>query len=94
MTAPWIGTILTARAEWRDRALIENSGTGLLSFATGAESDTSFQLDFRVVQPLDALVHHRIDVFADLQNATDNRVIDSYVVRGRSFFVGLKWNFP
>lgn len=93
LTAPVIDTIFTARAQWRDRSIIENSGTGLLSFATGDESNTSFDLDFRVVQPLDSLVHQRIDLFADLQNATDNRVIDSYVVRGRSFFVGFKWSF-
>lgn len=93
LTAPVLGTILTARGQWRDRAVIENSGTGLLSFATSAESNTSFDLDFRLVQPLEEYVGHRIDLFADLQNATDNRVIDSNVVRGRRFFVGMKWEF-
>ena len=93
LTAPWTGTILTARGEWRDRAYLEGSGTGLLSFATNDQSDTSFELDLRVLQPLESLLGRRIDLFADFRNVTDNRVIDSYVVRGRSFFIGMKWDF-
>lgn len=93
LTAPVWDTVLTVRGQWRDRAIVEGSGTGLLSFALDAESDTSIDLDFRLLQPLEKLVGYPIDFFADLQNATDNRVVDSNVVRGRSFLMGLKWNF-
>jgi outer membrane receptor protein involved in Fe transport len=93
LTAPVWGTIFTARGEWRDRAILESSGTGLLSFATNEMSNSSFDLDFRLIQPLEEFMGVSVDVFADLQNATDNRVVNSSVVRGRSFLVGLKWNF-
>jgi len=77
----------------RDRAFVEGSGTGLLSFATDARSNTSFTLDLRVLQPLEPWLGRSIDLFADLRNVTDNRVIDSNVVRGRALFVGMKWGF-
>lgn len=94
LTAPVTGTSLTTRGQWRDRALIERSGTGLGSFATDEESNTSFELDMRLRQPLDRWLGHGIEVFTDLQNVTDNRVIDSYVVRGRSFLIGIRGHFP
>lgn len=93
LTAPVWDTILTVRGQWRDRAIVETSGTGLLSFALNEESNTSFDLDVRLLQPLEQFVGYPVDLFADLQNATDNRVVDSNVVRGRSFLMGMKWNF-
>ena len=94
LTTPVTHTALTARGQWRSRAVIERSGTGLPGFATGAESDTSFMLDMRLRQPVDEWLGHGIEVFTDVQNVTDNRVIDSYVVRGRSFLIGIRGRFP
>lgn len=94
LTMPWTKTGLTLRGQWRDQAIIEQSGTGLLSFATNEMSNTSFEMDLRVTQPLEKWLGRRIEVFADVQNVTDNRVIDSLVVRGRSFFVGVRASFP
>jgi len=78
----------------RDRALVEQSGTGLLSFATGEESNTSFEMDLRLLQPLESWIGRKVDLFFDLNNVTDTRVIDSLAVRGRSFFVGVQGTFP
>lgn len=94
LTAPRIQTALTARGQWRGPALIEPSGTGLLSFASGEESNSSFTLDLRLRQPLERWLDHPIELFTDVHNVTDNRVIDSYVVRGRSFVIGLRGRFP
>lgn len=93
LRAPVSETVLTVRGQWRDRALVEQSGTGLLSFATGAESDTSFELDLRLLQPLESWIGQKLDVFVDVDNVTDTRVIDSLVVRGRSFFFGVQGSF-
>jgi outer membrane receptor protein involved in Fe transport len=94
LTAPRVHTVLTARGQWRDRALIERSGTGLVGFATGEDSNTSFELDLRLRQPLESWLRLPLETFVDVQNVTDNRVIDSYVVRGRSFLIGLRGRFP
>lgn len=94
LTAPVWDTVLTARGQWRDRALVEQSGTGLLSFATGEESNTSFEMDLRLLQPLESWIGRKVDLFFDLNNVTDTRVIDSLAVRGRSFFVGVQGTFP
>ncbi|MBK7948301.1 MAG: TonB-dependent receptor [Deltaproteobacteria bacterium] len=94
LTAPRFGTTLTARGQWRDRAVIEPTGTGSISFATRDESNTSFELDMRLRQPLEQWLGHKLELFTDVQNVTDNRVIDSNVVRGRSFLIGLRGNFP
>ena len=94
LTAPRTQTTLTTRGQWRSRALIERSGTGLAGFATNQESNTSFELDLRLRQPLDEWLGHGLEIFGDVQNATDNRVIDSYVVRGRSFLIGIRGRFP
>lgn len=94
LTAPRVDTTLTVRGQWRGRAVIERSGTGLAGFSTGEESNTSFELDLRLRQPLDAWLGRSLEVFADVQNVTDNRVIDSNVVRGRSFLIGLRGRYP
>ncbi len=94
LTAPRIRTALTARGQWRSRALIERSGTGLAGFTTEEESNTSFELDLRLRQPLEQWLGRRLELFADVQNVTDNRVIDSNVVRGRSFLIGLRGLYP
>ncbi len=94
LTAPRTQTTLTTRGQWRSRALIERSGTGLAGFATAQESNTAFELDLRLRQPLEEWLGHGLEVFADVQNATDNRVIDSYVVRGRSFLLGIRGRYP
>lgn len=94
LTAPVIDTMLTARGQWRSRALIEPTGTGLGSFVTGEESNTSFTLDLRLRQPLEQWLGRNVELFTDVHNVTDNRVIDSYVVRGRAFLIGIRGRFP
>ncbi|MEZ4352153.1 MAG: TonB-dependent receptor [Myxococcota bacterium] len=90
---PVTDTVVTVRGQWRDRAILEGSGTGLVSFALDAESNTAFDLDLRLQQPLERWLGAKLVLFADVNNVTDNRVIDSYVVRGRSFFLGLRGEF-
>lgn len=87
---PWTGTQLAALARWRGEALIEASGTGSVSFVSDAQSDPSLVVDLRVVQPLGET---GFELYADLFNATDERVVDSNVVRGRTWFVGLRGRF-
>lgn len=86
LEAPRSETALTLRAEWRDRALLENVGTALPSFTTGELSDPSFVLDARLVQPFG----ERFEAYLDLQNLTDERTVGTTVVRGRTAFVGLR----
>jgi len=87
---PWTDTRITGRLRWRSSAPIETSGTGLLGFTTNERSDPSVQLDFRVEQP----IADWLSVYVDMHNVTDTRVVDSYVVRGRTFFgaIRAKWN--
>jgi outer membrane receptor for ferrienterochelin and colicin len=89
LTLPRLETQLTVQTRWRDAAPTETSGTGGLGFASPDRSDPSVQVDLRLAQPLT----RRISVYGDLYNVTDTRVVDSYVVRGRSFFVGLRGSF-
>lgn len=86
LTVPFTETIVTPHARFRSRALTETSGTGLSSFASGAYSDPSWVLDLRVTQP----VLDRYAVYLDLNNLTDTQVVDSYQIRGRTFFVGIR----
>lgn len=87
---PWTGTRLAALARWRGEALTETSGTGLASFTSLEESNPSWVVDLRLVQPLG---ESGLELYADLFNATDERVVDSNVVRGRTWFVGLRGRF-
>jgi outer membrane receptor protein involved in Fe transport len=87
---PWTRTRIAALARWRGKSLIETSGTGLVSFASETESDPSLVVDLRVVQPLG---ESGLELYADLFNVTDERVVDSNVVRGRTWFVGLRGRF-
>jgi outer membrane receptor protein involved in Fe transport len=89
LTLPRLDTTLTVQTRWRDRALTETSGTGGLGFGSTAKSDPSVQLDMRMLQP----IGKRFALYADFHNLTDTRVVDSYVVRGRSFFAGVRANF-
>lgn len=87
LTAPRYQTELSAAARWRGEAIPEGSGTGLLSFADASKrTDPSFLLDLRLVQPLLPW----LEVYVDLQNVTDERVIDSFAVRGRTVFAGVR----
>ena len=87
---PRTGTRLAALARWRGEALTETSGTGLASFTSLEESDPSWIVDLRLVQPLGT---SGFELYADLFNASDERVVDSNVVRGRTWFVGLRGRF-
>lgn len=89
LTAPFTETAVTGRMRWRGPALIEQSGTGLLSFVTNDYSQASMAVDVRVVQP----IWSSIQFFFDAYNVADNRIVDSYVVRGRSYFAGLRFLF-
>jgi outer membrane receptor for ferrienterochelin and colicin len=89
LTAPRIDTVLTVQTRWRDTAATETSGTGLLGFASPDRSDPSVVVDLRLLQPL----YEGISLFVDVYNVSDTRIVDSYVVRGRSFLVGLRGSF-
>ncbi len=86
---PWLDTLLTLTAQWRGRAVTESSGTGLASFVGDEKSNQSLLLGLRVVQP----IWREFEVYADFRNLTDEEVVDSYEVRGRTFFVGFRGNF-
>ncbi len=94
LVAPKIETRFTTRFSWRDRALIEASGTGLVSFVTTDQSRDSYEIDARVLQPLEQWLGIEMDLFVDGNNLNDNRVRDSYQIRGRSFLAGIqgRWN--
>lgn len=87
---PRARTRVTALGRWRGEALTETTGTGSCSFASLEASDPSFTLDLRLVQPLGETP---FELYADLFNLTDERIVDSYVVRGRTWFVGLRGRF-
>lgn len=87
--APVTETLFSGRARWRSSALVETSGTGLLGFTASERSTPSWVVDFRISQP----VGERFEVYADLANAFDRKVVDSYQIRGRTLFVGLRMNF-
>jgi outer membrane receptor for ferrienterochelin and colicins len=89
LTLPRTETAVTVQARWRDRALTETLGTGGLGFGSPAKSEPSLFIDVRVLQPL----RPGIDLYVDLDNLGDQRVEDSYPVRGRTFFVGLRARF-
>ena len=86
---PRLDSVLTLQTRWRDRALTETSGTGGLGFGSTQKSDPSVQLDMRILQP----IGERFALYADCLNLTNTRVVDSYVVRGRTFFGGVRANF-
>jgi outer membrane receptor protein involved in Fe transport len=86
VTLPKIETSLTVQTRWRDAAATETSGTGLLGFGSPDRSDPSVQVDLRLSQP----IGKHFALYADLYNVSDTRVVDSYVVRGRSFFAGVR----
>lgn len=89
-TLPRAGTRFAIEAEWRDRAIVETSGTGLLGFSDpDTLSDPAFLLNLRIAQP----VWRRVEVFLDARNLTNQRIVDSYAIRGRTFFIGVRATF-
>jgi outer membrane receptor protein involved in Fe transport len=88
--APRSDTTLTLAARWRDEALVEGSGTGLVTFAEGETSDPSWVVDARLSQPL----FGRYEAYLDVLNAFDQRTQDSYEIRGRTLFLGVRGSFP
>lgn len=89
VTLPVVETVVTGRVRWSGPALIERSGTGLLSFVSTDYSNSSLDVDLRALQP----IGDHIEFYFDLYNVTNNRVVDSYVVRGRSYFAGVRFRF-
>lgn len=89
-TLPQVDTQFAIEAEWRDRAIVETSGTGLLGFSDpDTLSDPAFLLNVRIAQP----VWRRVELFLDARNLTNQRIIDSYPIRGRTFFLGVRATF-
>jgi len=89
VTIPKIETRVALQARWRGRALVENSGTGLLGFTSGERSDPSLFVDLRLSRKIGDFM----EVYTDLRNLGDERVEDSYVVRGRTWLLGFRMNF-
>ncbi len=84
---PLTATSVALIARYRGPAVTEASGTGLLSFANPkALSDPSCIASVRVTQP----IGRRFELFLDLDNLTDERVQDSYAIRGRTLFGGVR----
>jgi outer membrane receptor for ferrienterochelin and colicins len=83
---PRTETQVSAMARWRDSALIETIGTGLLSSTSTEESDPSLIVDIRVAQP----IRDGVELYADFLNVTNEDNIDSYAIRGFTFFVGVR----
>lgn len=83
---PRFETALVTRARWRDRAWVEGSGTGSVGFSDLTRSDQSWVLDMRLQQP----VRPGLVLYFDLHNLTNTDVVDSYEIRGRSFFLGVR----
>ena len=90
LEAPRFGTLLTTQARFRSAALTETSGTGGLGFGSPEKSQPSWTVDLRIEQPIGA----NAAIYADLFNISDERFVDSYIVRGRTFFVGVRATFP
>jgi outer membrane receptor for ferrienterochelin and colicins len=84
--APRTETELTLTGVWRSPAIIETSGTGIASFAGIEKSHRSLVINARVAQPL----RSGVEVYVDLQNLTGEKAVDSYAIRGFTFFVGLR----
>jgi outer membrane receptor for ferrienterochelin and colicin len=86
LRVPRSETSIALQARWRDRALVETIGTGLLSSTSTEQSDPSLVVDVRVVQP----IRSGVDLYADFQNVTNEDHVDSYAIRGFTFFVGVR----
>ncbi len=89
LEAPRFGTLLTTQARFRSAALTETSGTGGLGFGSPEKSQPSWTVDLRLEQPIGA----NAAVYADVFNISDQRFVDSYIVRGRTFFLGVRATF-
>jgi outer membrane receptor protein involved in Fe transport len=86
LIVPGTNTELTSAWRWRSGVIPEGSGTGLLAFAdASAFTPPSYQLDFRIAQPL----FEKMRVYFDAFNVTDERREDSYAIRGFSWVVGI-----
>lgn len=95
LTSPLWETQLASGFRWSSGVIPEGSGTGLLPFADPSQkTDPSYQLDFRVTQPLyDVSFLHQLRLTFDAMNVTDERRQDSYAIRGRSFVAGISGEF-
>jgi outer membrane receptor protein involved in Fe transport len=94
LTAPWYDTSLTTALRYRSGVIPERSGTGLLTFVdSSSRTDPSYQLDFRLAQPIAQPWLVGLRVYVDALNVTDERREDSYAIRGRSFVAGVTGTF-
>jgi len=81
---------LSTVARFRGAALRETSGTGLAGFTSTEHTSSSWVVDVRLQLPIAEVVTLNFDV----RNLTDEMTIDSYEIRGRSFFAGLRYRWP
>jgi outer membrane receptor protein involved in Fe transport len=89
-TLPRTRTSFALTGRWRGEAVTETSGTGLISFSNPAAlSDPSVLLSTRIAQP----IGERFELFVDVDNLSDVRVQDSYAIRGRTVFGGVRVRF-
>jgi outer membrane receptor for ferrienterochelin and colicins len=94
LTSPWYDTSLTTALRYRSGVIPERSGTGLLTFVDSSDrTDPSYQLDFRLTQPIAQPWFAGLRVYVDALNVTDERREDSYAIRGRSFVAGISGTF-
>lgn len=78
-------------ARYRSDALVETSGTGFADFTSLARTEPSWVVDTRLTIPF--LEEDRAAVYFDVFNLTNEASVDSYEIRGRTYFVGLRFEF-
>ena len=81
---------LSTVARFRGPALRETSGTGLAGFTSTEHTSSSWVVDMRFELPIAEVVTFNFDV----RNLTDEMTVDSYEIRGRTFFAGLRYRWP
>ena len=95
LTSPWpLGPLgepqLTTVARYRSAAVEEVSGTGGSSFTSNNRVGTSWIVDARLKVPLGPAASFDFDI----RNLIDETTVDSNEIRGRTFFGGLRVQWP
>lgn len=87
----WIGAAqLGGVARYRSEALAETSGTGLAGFTSNERTRPSWVADLRLTLP----VADSFTLNFDVRNLTNEETVDSYEIRGRSYYAGLRVRWP
>lgn len=74
---------------YRGASLQELSGTGFANFTSTSRTDPSWVVDMRLTLPF--LEDDRAAVYFDVFNVTNEATVDSYEIRGRSYFAGVRF---